>query len=172
MVLYCSRHWLQNKRLPFNKRRVCFFCTTAPNINKDECVLRWSWCGGTMWLTAAGRPSSPTRTPSRTSWSACCVCVAAPLSPSVRSWKEARPSSASSTCTAASSPSAAETPASSSIRWLYTHTNATHSVDTQTDSFTSCESDCFSSTSPLACISFGPHDPRNVLKINHKMRQK
>lgn len=44
-----------------------FFCTTAPNINKDECVLRWSWCGGTMWLTAAGRPSSPTRTPSRTS---------------------------------------------------------------------------------------------------------
>lgn len=81
-----------------------------------EDVCRWSWYGGTTWPPAAGRPSSPTRTPSRTSWSACCACAAAHLSPSVQSWKGACLSCESSTFMGASSLSAVETPASSSTR--------------------------------------------------------
>ena len=40
-------------------------------------ICSWNLCGATMWRTAAGKRSSHTRTPSRTSSWAFCVCASA-----------------------------------------------------------------------------------------------
>lgn len=153
--------------------QMLFLCTTSPNTDR-RVVLRWSWSGGTTRPTAAGRPSSPTRTLSRTSWSACCVCAAALLSPSERSWKEACPSSASCTFMEASSPSAAEIPASSSIRWLrrQTQTQVMTSLSEHLDARPAVNLIVFSPT--LLDITAGLRLLRAQKKkteINYKMRQ-
>lgn len=109
-------------------------------------VCRWSWYGETMWPTVAGRPFSPMKTLSRTSWSVCCGCAAALHSPSARSSKEACPLSVSCTCMAAWSLWAAETRASSSIRWLtLSHAHTTTDMPV--------------TVSLRASPSFSPHRP-------------